>query len=60
MNLHLIMPLQQRKAISVEGILDIVNWLEKGECIANVCCTLGLINSAVHTVHDNAETFVLH
>lgn len=36
---------KQRQAISIEEELDVINWLEKGECIAKYlpCCCLGQV-----------------
>lgn len=50
---------KQRKVISIEEKSDIINQLEKDECIANICCALDLTKSTVCTTHDNAEKIVL-
>jgi hypothetical protein len=43
------------KTIHIEKKFIVINWLEKGEFIAEVCCAFGLAKGAVRTFQDNAE-----
>jgi hypothetical protein len=39
--------------VSLEEKLEVINWLEKGEHIANVCCALGLASSMLCILPDD-------
>jgi len=46
---------RQRKTICIEEKLEVINRLEKGERIANICRALGLAKSTVRTIRNNAD-----
>jgi DDE superfamily endonuclease./Tc5 transposase DNA-binding domain./CENP-B N-terminal DNA-binding domain. len=46
---------RQRKTICIEEKLEVINRLEKGERIANVCRALGWAKSTVRTIRNNAD-----
>jgi len=46
---------RQRKTICIEEKLEVINRLEKGERIANICRAFGLAKSTVRTIRSNAD-----
>ena len=44
-----------QKTISIEKRLDIVNWLEKGEQIVDICHNVRYARCSVRTIRDNAD-----
>ena len=46
---------RQRKTICIAEKLEVINRLEKGERIANICRALGLAKSTVRTIRNNAD-----
>jgi hypothetical protein len=46
---------KRRKTISIEDKLDIINRLENGERIADICRNVRLAHSSVRTIRDNAD-----
>jgi hypothetical protein len=43
-------PKKQWKVISIEEKSEIINQLKIDECIANICCALGLAKSTIRTI----------
>jgi DNA-binding IclR family transcriptional regulator len=46
---------KQQKTVIIEEKSHVIDQLEKGENISNICYALGLAKSAVHTICNNAE-----
>ena len=44
-----------RKTISIEEKLHVINRLEKGEQIVDICHNVRLTHSSVHTIRNNAD-----
>jgi len=44
-----------RKTIGTEEKLYVINLLEKGKRIADLCCNVRLAHRSVGTIHDNAD-----
>jgi hypothetical protein len=45
----------RRKTIGIEGKLHVINRLERGERIVDICRNVRLAHSSVHTICDNAD-----
>jgi hypothetical protein len=45
----------QQKPISIEGKLDVISRLEKGERTVVICCNVRLAHSIVHRIRNNAD-----
>jgi hypothetical protein len=45
----------RRKTIGIEEKLHVINQLEKGEQIVDICRNVRLTHSSVHTIRNNAD-----